>query len=609
MAAPLGFSKDYLRYNPLNMRHMAHEDPHSEVTIIFRNKDFEERFLPILTELASDLIQGHITVDELRDIKFSKYNSLDERESIKDFPEGELFQLDNSTTEPNENPHVPKYETSFSEVLEDEDGKNKLDKKSEKPKFRKVCFNCGEDHFISKCPHKINYYKVANAKKHQRGPPPTVRYHLNKEQGESGFKPGILREAFWLKKQPQFPLYNIPWGLINYPPGWLQEAMVETSGIAVYDSSDSVLRNENEENADLTMNRSEIRYDPAKFIDFPGFNVPLPSDYVDECYKLGFPPMQEHHLRSYVEQNMPKLDIRPNRKRKLQLKIEGSNKIQRCDEDMDLDEDLGETFLQFTPPLPQDAPPPPPPEDAPEPPPEDAPEPPLEEETPEPPPEEKAPESPPEDAPEPPFEETNRTVVSHDSDSGCNTPMSDSIMEALAPVVERFKMEDLDSADVHSSSPSLKELEEMKKRLVMELGIVSECSSPGVQDDSQAIASDPEELNPSSDSRCSFPCQDSSNDLSNFSDSSSCATAVEIGQSSGTVQRSESVCSKSKQMTLGTPSLSRHSSYQKLPDYDKFAQNVTSHICFENLPNSTGTYEKMKKVLKKVKEKFNALMP
>ncbi|GBM63238.1 Zinc finger CCHC domain-containing protein 8 [Araneus ventricosus] len=584
------------------MRHNVHDDPHSEVTIAFRNKDLEERFLPILTELASDLIQGHITVDELRDIKFSKNNSLNDRESIKDLPEGELFQLDNSTAEPNENPHVPKYETSFAEVLEDEDGKIKLNEKSEKPKFRKVCYNCGEDHVISKCPHKINHYKVANAKKQQWGPPPTVRYHLNKEQGESGFKPGVLsnelREALGLKTD-QVPSYIYRMRLINYPPGWLQEAMVESSGIAVYDSSGSVLRNESDENAEPTMNRSEIRYDPAKFIDFPGFNVPLPPDCVDESYKLGFPPMQEHQMRSFVEQNMPKAEIRPNRKRKLQLTIETSSKVQRFEEDMDLDEDLGETFFQFTPPLPQDAPPPPPPEDVPEPPPEDAPEPPPED----------TPEPPPEDAPELPSEETRRIVASHDSDSGTNTPMSDSIMEALAPVVQRFKLEHSNSADAHSSSPSLKELEEIKKRLVMELGIVSECPSPGVQDDSQANASDAEELNPNSDSRGSFPCQDSSNDLSNFSDCSFGSGLAEIGQSARKLQRRESVCSKSKQMTLGTPSLSRHSSYQKLPDYEKFAQNVTSHINFENLPDSTGTYEKMKKVLKKVKEKFNALMP
>lgn len=199
-----------------------------------------------------------------------------------------------------------------------------------------------------------------------------------------------------------------------------------------------------------------------------------------------------------------------------------------------------------------------------------------------------------------------KVVTLHDSDSGTNTPMSDSIMEALAPVVERFKMEHSDSADAHSSSPSLKELEEIKKRLLMQLGNVSNCPSPSVQDGSQA---DAEDLNPNSDSRGSFPCQDSSNDLSNFSDCSFGSNLAENKQSSSSLKRSESVCSKSKMMTLGTPSLSRHSSYQKLPDYDKFAENVTSHINFENLPDSVGTYEKMKKVLKKVKEKFNALMP
>lgn len=41
----------------------------------------------------------------------------------------------------------------------------------------------------------------------------------------------------------------------------------------------------------------------------------------------------------------------------------------------------------------------------------------------------------------------------------------------------------------------------------------------------------------------------------------------------------------------------------KLPDSSKFGKDIEEHIPFENLPNSTGTFEKMKDLLDLIRNK------
>ena len=61
--------------------------------------------------------------------------------------------------------------------------------------------------------------------------------------------------------------------------------------------------------------------------------------------------------------------------------------------------------------------------------------------------------------------------------------------------------------------------------------------------------------------------------------------------------------SLSKSMTRGTPLLKHPSSVESLPDSSKFADGITDHIPYENLPNATGTYEKLRRTLAAIKDK------
>lgn len=59
-----------------------------------------------------------------------------------------------------------------------------------------------------------------------------------------------------------------------------------------------------------------------------------------------------------------------------------------------------------------------------------------------------------------------------------------------------------------------------------------------------------------------------------------------------------------KNSTYGTPILKSNSPYDKLPQLTNFTKGVSAVIDFENLPNSTGKYEQMSKVLQKVRDKL-----
>ena len=64
---------------------------------------------------------------------------------------------------------------------------------------------------------------------------------------------------------------------------------------------------------------------------------------------------------------------------------------------------------------------------------------------------------------------------------------------------------------------------------------------------------------------------------------------------------------KIKSIDYGTPVLKIHSPYNKLPPPEAFKKNISDVINFENLPDSTGAYEKLKVVLKYARSKLTSI--
>ncbi|XP_035228232.1 zinc finger CCHC domain-containing protein 8-like [Stegodyphus dumicola] len=93
-------------------------------------------------------------------------------------------------------------------------------------------------------------------------------------------------------KNNQLPRYIYHMRIIGYPPGWMKEAVLETSGLSLYDSDG---KTSFEEETSLV---SGIQYDASKFVNYPGFNSPVPDNYTDEWKALDMPPLQQHQQLS-----------------------------------------------------------------------------------------------------------------------------------------------------------------------------------------------------------------------------------------------------------------------------------------------------------------------
>ncbi|KAK3927489.1 Zinc finger CCHC domain-containing protein 8-like protein, partial [Frankliniella fusca] len=92
--------------------------------------------------------------------------------------------------------------------------------------------------------------------------------------------------------------------------------------------------------------------------------------------------------------------------------------------------------------------------------------------------------------------------------------------------------------------------------------------------------------------------ENSSQNLSSTYEDPTPATPVVEQNTSSTSAPSTPIVGSVTSVSLGTPVLVR-SEFTSLPSADKFAKNICDVINFENLPDSTGKYEKMSGLIKK----------
>lgn len=178
-----------------------------------------------------------------------------------------IFMIDKTPTSaktPVNDNYVPAYDSSFSEVIqEDQPVESNTNKKQMK---RNLCFNCDGDHPIRDCPLPRNHAKIReNRSKFSASK--GERYHVNVDQKYSQFFPGLisseLRTALGLRKD-ELPAHVYRMRLAGYPPGWLEHAKVYDSGMSLIDSSQADETNEDE---------TPDKFDLTKLISYPGFNV------------------------------------------------------------------------------------------------------------------------------------------------------------------------------------------------------------------------------------------------------------------------------------------------------------------------------------------------
>ncbi|NXU72340.1 ZCHC8 protein, partial [Oreotrochilus melanogaster] len=277
----------------------------------------------------------------------------------------------------NENPQltegweIPKYQQVFSQILSLDGQEIQVKPKRPKPH----CFNCGsEDHQMKDCPKPRNAARISEKRKEfleacgeASNQNFQQRYHAEEVEERFGkFKPGVisgeLQDALGVsdKSLPPF-IYRMR--QLGYPPGWLKEAEMEHSGLALYDGKDD---GGTEDEGSCQTKR--ITYDVSKLINYPGFNISTPSGIPDEWQMFGSIPMQPsqqkdvfaHYLSNFHAPSPKSSNKRaPTQSSSHHSKRPKGDNMEVPAADMDLDSDLEvsqrsqtQNNFEFQPPLP-----------------------------------------------------------------------------------------------------------------------------------------------------------------------------------------------------------------------------------------------------------------
>ncbi|NXT84534.1 ZCHC8 protein, partial [Zapornia atra] len=241
------------------------------------------------------------------------------------------------------------------------------------------CFNCGsEDHQMKDCPKPRNAARISEKRKEfleacgeASNQNFQQRYHAEEVEERFGkFKPGVisgeLQDALGVtdKSLPPF-IYRMR--QLGYPPGWLKEAEMEHSGLALYDGKDDSGTED-----ERSRQPERVTYDVSKLINYPGFNISTPVGIPDEWQIFGSIPMQPSQQKdvfaSYLSNFQAPSQKSSNKRAGSQpsshhAKRPKQDNLEVPAADMDLDSDLEVSqrsqtpnSFQFQPPLPPGSP-------------------------------------------------------------------------------------------------------------------------------------------------------------------------------------------------------------------------------------------------------------
>ncbi|CAH2240219.1 zinc finger CCHC domain-containing protein 8 [Pararge aegeria] len=329
-------------------------------------------------------VELDIWPEELFEEEFDKTGEIDEDFSKDDLVEefDNVSEVDDSMffvdTAPGDEAHtdIPKYSQTSSLIT------NIVEEDTSSPTtFRRgpICFNCDGEHSLKDCQLPRNHSKIAASRKNMT--PRIGRYHVEDEQKYGHLVPGRisgnLRHALGLKRY-ELPLHIYRMRMLGYPPGWLEEARISHSGITLFDSTGNATQDPEDEDGEICEPGCKDKFDIKKILDFPGYNVPASSRYIEEAHLFGFPPMSEQDSKMEMLQALAPNAMKAYKRKKLTF-FPSTNQNSFLEGQAEMELDSGDEMAEFPsmPPLPDEAPPtlllPPPP--PPTPPPEEIPSP------------------------------------------------------------------------------------------------------------------------------------------------------------------------------------------------------------------------------------------
>ncbi|XP_058512709.1 zinc finger CCHC domain-containing protein 8 [Ochotona princeps] len=374
--------------------------------ILFMNNAISKQYHQEIEEFVSDLVK-RFEEQQKNDVEKTSFNLLPQPSSIMLEEDGKVEDSCASKTSKeafsvvgsvlyftnfcldklgqpllNENPQltegwgVPKYQQVFSHIVSLEGQEIQVKAKRPKPH----CFNCGsEEHQMKDCPMPRNAARISEKRKEYLDACGEAssqsfqqRYHAEEVEERFGrFKPGViseeLQDALGVTDR-SLPPFIYRMRQLGYPPGWLKEAELEHSGLALYDGNDGA---EGETEAGDVQQSKSVTYDLSKLVNYPGFNISTPRGIPDEWRMFGSIPMQASQQKdvfaSYLLANFQVPGAKSGSKRSAfqssprsskKQKKEGSSASSPTDMELDSDCSPASGGPHFQPPLPPGTPPP-----------------------------------------------------------------------------------------------------------------------------------------------------------------------------------------------------------------------------------------------------------
>lgn len=235
-------------------------------------------------------------------------------------------------------PIIPSYKKALQKVLDNSPSAASAESATKRPKPKQNCWNCDGDHGLKDCKQPRNFAKIDKMK--QAFMKTKDRYHVDLEQKYGHIVPGRLshelRQALGLRKR-DLPVHVYRMRLFGYPPGWLEDAKITHSGLQLFNSIGDPVQDSDESEGEVD-NVKPTKYDVRKIISFPGFNVDAGQEYIDNSKFYGVPPRMGHQSRDEMIRNLEGTLVQGYRRKKLRLESSAPVDVDRDDPaDMDLD--------------------------------------------------------------------------------------------------------------------------------------------------------------------------------------------------------------------------------------------------------------------------------
>ncbi|GBM45992.1 Zinc finger CCHC domain-containing protein 8 [Araneus ventricosus] len=290
----------------------------SVVKVIFRDEFYEEKYRSKMENFLKDILDK----DENFTMNSQIYDKGEQEFSkLQSTLEAERLNTSSSVDRRKANA-VPLYSSAFEDVLHCDKREPEEENTVEKVQTM-TCFNCLGDHHMKDCPEKINRSKIA-ANRKDILMENSVRYH--EEEKKNSIRPGTIssdvRKALGLKDN-QLPSYIYKMRVIGYPPGWMDDAKLETSGLSLYDEEGKTISDGESSNS----SEIEKKYDSKKFIEYPGFNCPVPPNVKDEWKSMGMIPIQARQQLSEVLKTENAVNANNMNKRKNVIDEDDAKKV------------------------------------------------------------------------------------------------------------------------------------------------------------------------------------------------------------------------------------------------------------------------------------------